>query len=87
MRKFLVKNYVLDYNFFGLNAPRASRITFPLIIIAGAFWIKPFWFSYVPLTLLAISLIIEFVYFRFYPAKYNELDNEQKKQYDYRSQN
>jgi VanZ family protein len=82
IRKFLVKNFVLNYKFLGLNTPRASRITFPLMVITGAFWIKPNVFSYFFLLLLAISLLIEFVYFRFCPAKYEELDEEQIEQYN-----
>ena len=82
MRKFLVKNYVLDYKIFGLNAPRASRITYPLFILTGVCWIKLPLIGWFILPLLLASLFFEFIYFRIYPAQYNELDNEQKKQYD-----
>jgi hypothetical protein len=91
MRKFLVKHFALDYTtkIFGrhYNAPRASRIIFPLMVISGWFsttnpdWPNPtplVWFLY---SLLATSLFFGFIYFRFYPAKWEELDNFQKFQY------
>lgn len=91
MRKFLVKNFVLDYqgDWFGwkFNAPRASRIIYPLMVITGWFsvtnpdWPNPtllVWFLY---TLLAVALFFGFVYFRFYPAQWQELDAFQKYQY------
>jgi len=84
MRKFLVKHFVLNYNIFGYNAPRASRIIFPLMILNGIFWDykKPTIFNVSLLVLLVIALFFGFIYFRFYPAQYNELDNEQKEQYN-----
>lgn len=91
MRKFLVKHFVLDYtaNIFGwqYNAPRASRIIFPLMVLSGWFsttnpdWPTPTPLVWVLYSLLATSLFFGFVYFRFYPAKWEELDNFQKFQY------
>ena len=91
IRKFLVRNFVLDYtaNIFGwqYNAPRASRIIYPLMVITGWFsvtnpdWPAPtplVWFLY---SLLATSLFFGFVYFRFSPVKWEELDKFQKYQY------
>ena len=93
MRKFLVRNFVLDYrmNLFGkhYSSPRASRIIFPLFVITGIANIfnddfpTPnvlVWFLYL---LVFMALFFGFVYFRFYPAKWNELDDLQKLQYGY----
>lgn len=91
MRKFLVKHFVLDYfiNIFGwkTNAVRASRIIFPLFVITGivvAFftpdWPTPtslLWFLYL---LDVIAIFFGFVYFRLKPAKWEELDENQKLQ-------
>jgi len=91
LRKWLVRNFVLDYMFtiFGktFNAPRASRIIFPLFVITGFFvatnpdWPTPtllIWFLYL---LCASALFFGFVYFRFFPVKWEELDKFQKFQY------
>lgn len=91
LRQFLVKNFVLDYTFnlFGkiYNAPRASRIIFPLFVITGIANILNddfptpnglVWFLYF---LVALALFFGFVYFRLFPAKWEELDDFQKYQY------
>jgi len=93
MRKFLVKNFVLDYraNIFGkyYNAPRASRIIFPLFVITGlanAFndnFPTPTPVIWVLYFLVALSLYFGFVYFRFNTVKFEELDDFQKLQYGY----
>jgi hypothetical protein len=88
MRKFLVKNFVLDYKIklFGkcYNAPRASRIIFPLFVITGIANVLNdnfptpttlIWFLYV---LTTLSLFFGFVYFHIYPVKFSELDKYQK---------
>jgi hypothetical protein len=93
MRKWLVKNFVLDYmiTLFGetYNAPRASRIIFPIFIITGILvatnpnWPNPtilIWFMYF---VTAISLFFGFIYFRLYPVKWEELDEFQKFQYGF----
>ena len=93
MRKFLVRNFVLDYRvkIFGkcFNAPRASRIIFPLFVITGLAnsfnqnfpTPTPFiWFLYF---LVALSLFFGFVYFSIKPVKYSELDRFQKLQYGF----
>lgn len=93
MRKFLVRNFVLDYRtkIFGkhYNSPRASRIIFPLFILTGIANIlnKDFptpnllvWIMY---ALVGASLFFGFVYFRFYPVKFKELDDFQKLQFGY----
>jgi hypothetical protein len=93
MRKFLVRNFVLDYRvkLFGkyYNSPRASRIIFPLFVITGIANILNddfptptplIWFLYF---LVALALFFGFVYFRFRPVKFNELDDFQKLQYGY----
>jgi hypothetical protein len=91
MRKLLIKHFVLDYmfNMFGttFNAPRASRIIFPLMVITGYFsatnpdWPTPTLFVWLLYLLLASALFFGFVYFRIYPAKWKELDDFQKFQY------
>lgn len=86
MRKFLVKHFVLDYWFtiFGkrFNAVRASRIIFPLMVLTGyvhTFHESPLSWALVGLTF--VSLYFGFVHFRFWPAKWDELDEIQKFQY------
>jgi hypothetical protein len=96
MRKWLVKNFVLDYQhkLFGKmwNAPRASRIIFPLFVITGFLtarnldWPEPtplIWFMYL---LCAISLYFGFVHFQIFPVKWEELDEFQKYQYGFLKQ-
>jgi hypothetical protein len=93
MRKFLVKNFVLDYQMklFGkcYNAPRASRIIFPLFVITGLAnsfnenFPNPtplIWFLYF---LVVLSLFFAFVYFSIKPVKFSELDDFQKLQYGF----
>lgn len=91
MRKLLVKHFVLDYmgNIFGwkFNAPRASRIIYPLMVIAGYFsvtnpnWPTPTHLVWMLYILLALALFFGFIYFRIWPAKWEELDEMQKFQY------
>jgi hypothetical protein len=93
IRKLLVRNFVLDYtvNLFGkrYNAPRASRIIYPLMAITGWFAVTnpdyptPTFLVWVLYALLATSLFFGFVYFRFYPVKWEELDKFQKFQYGF----
>jgi hypothetical protein len=91
MRKWLVKNFVLDYmvSIFGktYNAPRASRIIYPAFVITGIAnvfndnWPTPTLFVWFMYLLTATSLFFGFVYFRFFPVKWEELDEFQKLQY------
>ena len=91
IREFLVKHFVLDYqiNLFGktYNAPRASRIIYPLMVITGWFsvtnpdWPTPTSFIWVLYALLATALFFGFVYFRIHPVEWEELDELQKIQY------
>lgn len=91
LRKFIVKHFVLDYmiNIFGtyFNAPRASRIIYPLMIITGWFavtnpdWPNPTLIIWILYGLLATALFLGFVYFRIFPVKWEELDDLQKYQY------
>ena len=91
MRKWLVKNFVLDYmvSIFGktYNAPRASRIIYPAFVITGIAnilndnWPTPTLFVWFMYLLTATSLFFGFVYFRFFPVKWEELDEFQKFQY------
>ncbi len=91
MRNWLVKNFVLDYmvSIFGktYNAPRASRIIYPVFLITGISnlfndnWPTPnlfIWFMYL---ITLVVLFFGFVYFRFFPVRWDELDNFQKLQY------
>ena len=74
MRKWLVKNFVLDYmiSIFGktYNAPRASRIIFPAFVITGIAnilndnWPTPTLFVWVMYLLTASALFFGFVYFK-----------------------
>lgn len=93
MRKFLVSNFVLDYRIklFGkhYNAPRASRIIFPLFVITGIANIlnndfpTPNILVWIMYFLVSLALFFGFVYFRIYPVKFKELDDFQKLQYGY----
>ena len=93
MRKWLVKNFVLSFsiNLFGrtYNAPRASRIIFPLFILTGIAnglnddWPTPTPLIWVLYSLVAIALFFGFTYFRLYPIKWEELDRYQKYQYGF----
>lgn len=88
MRKFLVKNFVLDYQFKFLgkhfNSPRASRIIFPLFVITGIANVlndnfpAPTLLIWVLYILTATALFFGFVYFQIYPVKFSELDKYQK---------
>lgn len=91
MREFIIKHFALNYHIslFGrlYSAPRASRIIFPLLVITGYFsvtninWPTPTFFVCVLYFLLSLALFFGFVYFRFYPVQWEELDNLQKYQY------
>ena len=93
MREFLVRNFVLDYQIklFGktYNAPRASRIIYPLMAITGWFAVTnpnyptPTFFVWILYALLATALFFGFVYFRIHPVKWEELDDYQKFQYGF----
>jgi hypothetical protein len=93
MRKFLVKNFVLDYQIrlFGkcYNAPRASRIIFPLFVITGMAnalndnFPTPTTLIWVLYALTALALFFGFVYFSIKPVKFSELDNYQKLLYGF----
>ena len=93
MRKFLVKNFVLDYQIrlFGkcYNAPRASRIIFPLFVITGMAnalndnFPTPTTLIWILYALTALALFFGFVYFHIYPVKFSELDNYQKLLYGF----
>lgn len=92
MRHLLIKLFVLDYFFkvFGttFNIARVNVILYPLISITGLviIFFTPYW--PIPTTTLwvlyflnAIVLFFGFIYFRFKPVKWEELDNFQKFQY------
>ncbi len=91
MRSFLVKHFALDYTFtvFGwtYNAPRASRIIYPLMVLTGFVAVlnpdypTPNLLLWILYGLLSIALFFGFVYFRFYPVQWHELDMFQKYQY------
>lgn len=92
-RKFLVKNFVLDYvlKIFGRMyvAPRASRIIYPIFLVTGYFvatnpnYPTPtifIWFLY---SLVTIVLYFGFIHFKIkrFRVKWEELDEFQKFQY------
>ena len=93
IRHWLVKNFVLDYylTIFNIkyNAPRASRIIFPLFVITGMLicfnddWPTPtipIWIMYI---LVTLSLYFGFMHFKIFPVTWIELDDLQKYQYGY----
>ena len=91
MRKFIVKHFALNYStkLFGttFTALRASRIIFPVFCLAGFLtainpnWPELTWYTTLAYLLVGIVVYFGFIYFRFYPVKWNELDEYQKFQY------
>lgn len=87
MRKFIVKYFALDYicKVFGytFNFTRSASFIFPLFVFNALLVMKFDYQIWQILTALplAISLFIGFIYFRFAPVKWQELDNEQLFQY------
>ncbi len=91
LRKLIIKHFVLDYtiSIFGktYSAPRASRIIFPVFVVTGYFvatnpnYPTPSFLIWVLYFLTALVLYFGFVYFRFFPVKFSELDDKQKLQY------
>jgi len=97
MRKWLVKNFVLDYMFTifntTFNAPRASRIISPIFVLTGLLvstnpdWPTPTPLIWVMYFLCVVVLFFGFVYFKIKPAQWDELDEFQKFQYGSFKQN
>jgi hypothetical protein len=96
MRKWLIKNFVLDYQHKLLGkkykTSRSSRIIFPLFVITGILTARNLnlleptifiWFMYF---LTTTSLYFSFIHFRFYPVTWEELDDFQKYQYGFLKQ-
>lgn len=79
MRNLIVKLFALNYivALFGksISFPRAANMIVPVMCLAAT------WTNLVTLLLLALVVFIPFVYLRFFPAQYNELDRDQKLQY------
>jgi hypothetical protein len=70
------------------NTPRCSKYIYGIILYGGLLWSDQFsdefnlvWFNYVYLVILALALFFGFLYFRIDPAKWEEMDEEQKYQY------
>lgn len=87
-RHFLVKNFVLSYNFtlFGklYAAPRASRIIYPSMVITGYIHAtneSPL--SWCLIGVVGIIIYFGFIHFKFFPVKWEELDDNQKRQYGF----
>lgn len=87
MRKFIVKHFAMDYicKVFGytFNFVRPATFIFPLFVLNGIIAIKydyPTW-QIIFLIPLVVSLFLGFLYFRFFPVKWQELDMEQLFQY------
>ncbi len=78
IRKFAIKYFALGYPSGML---RASTIIYPLVVINGILVILLKSPSYFALSLLGIAVYFGFVYFRYYPVKFSELDKFQKYQY------
>lgn len=89
MRKIIVKHFALDawVVLFGrvVNFPRASRVISPLFVLAGVAEIYQS-FEAITLILCAIAIFFGFVYFRFKPVDYWELNDVQKFQYGVKKQ-
>ena len=92
MRQLIVKHFALNYTFkvFNINITslRASRIIAPLFLITGilvAFftpmWPTPTLLLWLFYLLDAIAVFFGFIYFKFKPVKWDELDKDQKYQY------
>lgn len=92
IRKLIVKHFALSYSFklFGttLTSLRASRVIMPLFILSGILtvanpiWPTIVWYTFISYTLTAIAVWLGFIYFWIWPVKREELDEEQKKQFD-----
>ncbi|MFY7938969.1 MAG: hypothetical protein ACOVOQ_16435 [Flavobacterium sp.] len=92
-RKFLVRNFVLDYSLklFGkiYQAPRASRIIFPVFVITGLLtatnenWPDPTLAVWIGYAATLIVLYFGFIHFHLSgnTVKWDELDRFQKWQY------
>ncbi|MFW6225716.1 MAG: hypothetical protein ACOC3V_01995 [bacterium] len=93
LRKFIVRNFVLYKNFklFGktYNMLRASRIMFPSFLAGSILSIIFFHLILVKLLILVYLSTLVWVgfdlkgvgYFKLYPVKWEELDDEQKYQW------
>ena len=91
MRNLIVKLFAFDYivktGKRSGNFLRAANIIFPLcaltitLLAASEDWNVPIYLSIISEVALAISLFIGFVYFNYYPVKFDELDISQKWQY------
>lgn len=96
MREFLVKQFVLAtyVKLFGKTFTflRASRILFPMFTIIGMIIVTDpaypalQWWDFLLLTVLTAAVWVGFGfwnwgYFRLFPFKYEELDDEQKQNY------
>lgn len=79
MRNLIVKLFALNYTavLFGksISFPRAANMIVPVMCLTAT------WTNLVTILLLALAIFIPFVYLRFYPAQYNELDRDQKLQW------
>ena len=93
MRKFIVKNFVLYKNFtlFGktFNMLRASRIMFPSFLIGAILSVVFFHLLWVKVLILLYLSFLVWIgfdlygigYFKLFPVKWGELDDEQKYQW------
>jgi hypothetical protein len=83
LRKLIIKFFAGYYQIGKGTIPRASAIIFPSlmipIILEIIFAPTPVLWHFIP---FFIFVLISFGYLQFYPAKPEELDAAQKKQYD-----
>ena len=85
LRKIIIKLFVGSYKIGPGYIPRASVIIAPCLLFAGLIDIfsdkidQSDWWIFMP---FAITAAISFIYLQIWPAKYNELDEKQKKQAD-----
>lgn len=96
IRIFLVRQFALNRltKVLGFIGPyrstlRCTRIIYPLVVLTGYFWVQspdyphPTTLALILMIAMIISLLIGFVYFRFFPVKWDELDDFQKYQFGY----
>lgn len=83
LRKLIIKYFAGYYKIGNGTIPRASAIIYPslmiTIILEIIFSPAPVLWHYIP---FFIFVGISFIYLHFFPAKPEELDAAQKKQYD-----
>ena len=90
IRNLIIKLFALDYivkiGKRSSNFLRAANIIFPLsalvsVLVIEDSWEVPMFLILIAVFALIVSLFFGFIYFRYYPVTFDELDTSQKWQY------